>query len=73
MRSEAVRVITFRLVTTSLTISCSSPEYRSSVFSRKITMSIAVALKRDWMPGSVRTGRTLANRSSVLRRATFTL
>ena len=45
MRSEAVRVITLRLVTTSFTISCSRPEYRSSVFSRKITMSITHILK----------------------------
>ena len=40
IRMEAVLVITFRLSTTSVTTSCSMPEYRSSVFSRKITRSI---------------------------------
>ena len=63
----------FKLSTTSLTTSCSRPEYRSSVFSRKITMSIFTSWKRVFKPGSVNTGRTLANRSSCLRMATLTL
>ena len=70
---DAMRVITFRLVTTSRTTSCSSPEYRSSVFSRKITMSILTSENRVSTPGSDRTGRTFANRSSLFRNATLTL
>src|SRR5580698_4127704 len=70
---DATRVITFRLVTTSFTTSCSSPEYRSSVFSRKITMPIFTSENRDATPGSDRTGLTLAYKSSRFRSATLTL
>ena len=73
IRMDATRVITFKLVTTSFTTSCSRPEYKSSVFSRKITMSISTSSKRVFNPGSECTGRTLANRSKCLRSATLTL
>ena len=61
-----MRVITFRLVTTSFTTSCSRPEYKSSVFSRKITMSIFTSSKRVFRPGSECTGRTLAIQIEML-------
>ncbi len=73
MRMDAVRVITFSLVTTSFTTSCSRPEYRSSVFSRKMTMSILTSDETRLIPGIVRTGRTFAYRSSCYRSATLTL
>jgi hypothetical protein len=40
IRRDAFSVITFRLSTTPGTTSCSSPEYRSSVFSRTMTRSM---------------------------------
>ena len=40
MRVDACSVMIFRLSTTPGTTSCSSPEYRSSVFSRTMTMSM---------------------------------
>src|SRR5947208_11460508 len=71
MRVDAFSVMIFRLSTTPGTISCSSPAYRSSVFSRtiiRLTFSIRLVT-----PARFRTGRRFAYKSSALRRATLTL
>ena len=58
MRVDAFSVMIFRLSTTPGMISCSSPAYRSSVFSR--TMIRSTSVKRLTMPGRFFTGRRLA-------------
>ena len=71
MRVDARSVMIFRLSTTPGTTSCSSPAYRSSVFSR--TMTRSTPSKRAFTPGRFDTGRRFAYRSSAFRRPTFTL
>src|SRR5688500_18532184 len=70
-RIDATSVMIFRLSTTPGTTSCSSPEYRSSVFSRTITRSTPSYFEAT--DGMFQTGRRLVNRSSAFRRPTCTL
>src|SRR5688572_17434963 len=71
MRVDARSVMIFRLSTTPGTTSCSSPEYRSSVFSRTMTRSTFSNRDRTW--GRLETGRRFEYRSSAFRSPTLTL